>query len=367
MSESVRTLPGARWRCCSTSACCRVHQLGPVSEEVVQDLRQRGVEQDWPSAADGWVDRRPGPGGTSGWFLRHGADGACVFLRPDRLCAIHALYGEEAKPAFCREFPFALSRDPRGLSAVVRPACAGLHEAMLDGEPVQDQALGAARLPRHAPIPVFEPARVEVLPGVHLELDPWLDTEPELVALVAQAPAQPEAAVAAVRRDLARRTLSTLPVPDPARYTLAASAVLEALRMMLGHVLRQSEGAPTYQVDFVRQVHDAVVAAREAEGSAVLDEGALDYTRLLLRTELHGRRWQGSGSVHAGLGLWLAGVALVRRARADAGPVSVADFAAMHTPFVRLSAHPAVASVLRRARPALVDLFLHACTDGVAG
>ena len=34
------------------------------------------------------------------------------------VCAIHALYGEASKPAFCREFPFSLTRDPRGLTAV---------------------------------------------------------------------------------------------------------------------------------------------------------------------------------------------------------------------------------------------------------
>ncbi len=367
MSDAVRTLPDARWRCCSTSACCRVHQLGPVSDEVVQGLRERGVEQDWPPSAEGWVDRRPGPAGTSGWFFRHGPDGACVFLRPDRLCAIHGLYGEAAKPAFCREFPFALSRDPGGLSAVVRPACAGLHEAMLHGQPVQEQAQVVATLPRHAPIPTFAPARVEVLPGAHLALDAWLEAEPELVSLVAQGPAQPEAAVEAVRRDLARRALCSLPVPQPQRYALAGSAVLEALRMMLGHVLAQSQGAPPYQVDFVRQVHDSVGAALESEGGAPLDHSALAYTRLLLRTELHGRRWQASGSVHAGLGGWLAGVELVRRSHQGEGPVTAASFAAVHTPFVRLSAHPALASVLRRARPALVDLFLHACADGPAG
>ena len=43
-----------------------------------------------------------------GWALNKRADGACVFLDDDNRCRIHTAFGEAAKPAACRLFPFSL-------------------------------------------------------------------------------------------------------------------------------------------------------------------------------------------------------------------------------------------------------------------
>src|SRR6188768_3764626 len=138
----IRTPKDARWSCRSCGDCCRGFEFGPVEPAIIAGLEARDVAAHWAPAAEApWYERRPAPDGTTALFLTH-RDGHCVFLRDDALCAVHALWGAEAKPAFCREYPFHVVEDPEGIVVIARSDCGGFHESFVDGEPVADQVEG---------------------------------------------------------------------------------------------------------------------------------------------------------------------------------------------------------------------------------
>lgn len=55
--------------------------------------------------------------------LNHAPDGACAFLRPDGLCAVHAEHGEATKPLACRVYPYALHPTRKGVTVSLRFSC----------------------------------------------------------------------------------------------------------------------------------------------------------------------------------------------------------------------------------------------------
>ncbi len=55
--------------------------------------------------------------------LNHAADGACAFLRPDGLCAVHKEFGELTKPLACRVYPYALHPSRKGVTVSLRFSC----------------------------------------------------------------------------------------------------------------------------------------------------------------------------------------------------------------------------------------------------
>jgi len=57
------------------------------------------------------------------FVLNHKANGDCVFLREDNLCAIHAEFGFTEKPLSCQLFPFTLEPEGDGLRVSVRFDC----------------------------------------------------------------------------------------------------------------------------------------------------------------------------------------------------------------------------------------------------
>ncbi len=97
---------GQRWSCHNCSGCCRQHEI-----EITPAEKARIEAQDWPRSGEippGQPLFEPLGGSRSGRFrLAHQPDGACVFLRPDGLCRIHARFGEQAKPLACRVYPYA--------------------------------------------------------------------------------------------------------------------------------------------------------------------------------------------------------------------------------------------------------------------
>lgn len=96
------TRPGARFTCHGDGLCCTdVHRLGPISAREAHELAKSH------------------PGTTTrlrGQRLLRLSDahrpGACVFLKADGRCEVHA---EPVRPATCRRFPFLLARTPHGL------------------------------------------------------------------------------------------------------------------------------------------------------------------------------------------------------------------------------------------------------------
>ena len=122
----VTTLPGARFDCQGSGGCCRGFSYGPVPEETLENLRRLDAGSLVPGlGGEPFYERVPVDGGEV-WALRT-RNGACVFLDDDARCRIHAAFGPEVKPWFCRAFPFALVAGPEGLRLCIRPECAGRH------------------------------------------------------------------------------------------------------------------------------------------------------------------------------------------------------------------------------------------------
>lgn len=344
----MRTLPGVRWSCQGCGSCCTDFRLGPVEPEVVADLEARGAG----ALADGpWVRREPGPDGVEGWFLRH-VDGHCVFLLPDRRCAVHAAWGAEAKPGFCREFPYRRLKDPLGEILLIRPECAGFHAALADGVPLADQVDAAAALPALRSPPMFAPAQVAVLPGAGPGLDDWMALEAALLRRwEAQDPegdpAENARALAAAAVDAVGRTLL------PGRRELAAEAVREALRMVAAAAVAQETAATEdWQRGLVRAVQRVLVAS---DAPRALAPEARRYLHTLLGQAVLGKHVASSGSFVAAMGRFVFEVELVRAAPGS-GPCTSAEASAVLVPFLRFADNPMVLAMLRRATPALVEL-----------
>ncbi len=64
-------------------------------------------------------------------------DGNCQFLSPDNRCQIHLQYGEEAKPAMCRLFPYTFTPTPGGVYASASFASTGV--LYNSGSPLTEQ------------------------------------------------------------------------------------------------------------------------------------------------------------------------------------------------------------------------------------
>jgi len=110
-TEVFLVRPGARFVCHADGVCCSdVHVLGPVTENELVPLRRLHNE---PARFEPLVD---------GLGLRT-VNGACVFMREDRLCRVHAELGAAAKPATCRRYPFNLVATPMGLRVATPHRC----------------------------------------------------------------------------------------------------------------------------------------------------------------------------------------------------------------------------------------------------
>jgi Fe-S-cluster containining protein len=359
---NLRTPTDARWDCHGCGDCCRGYELGPVEPGIIQALVERDVAAAWaPAAAAPWFTTRQGPDGREGLFLAY-RDGACVFLRPDNLCAIHGLYGAEAKPGFCREYPFHVLDDPSGTAVVVRASCSSLHRGVDAGTPVADQAATVDALPRAYTRRRFAPQAVPVLPDVGLPLADWMAHEARLLALLDDPTLEPEVAVARLRAVLFTLAQRPLGDADARRARLATGAVVEALRRLMGRAAADPDPrAEAHRVAFAHTAHALLERAQAHHGSPrpLTDDGRR-YLLGLLRSFLLAKSWASVGSVADGLGAFLVQVAVVRTAAPGDGPIDANAASQVIIPWTRMIENPAITGVFRLARPALWDAFLFA-------
>jgi Fe-S-cluster containining protein len=357
---NLRTTTDARWDCHGCGDCCRGYELGPVEPDIIQALVERDVAAAWaPAAGAPWFTTRTGPEGREGLFLAY-RDGTCVFLRPDNLCAIHGLYGADAKPGFCREYPFHVLDDPAGTAVVVRASCSSLHRAVDGGTPVADQAATVDALPRAYPRRRFAPETVPILPDVGLPLADWMAHEGRLLALLDDPTPEPESAVARIRAVLFTLAQRPLGEVDARRARLATGAVVEALRRLMGRAAADPDPrAEAHRVAFAQTAHALLERAQAHHGSPrpLTDDGRR-YLLGLLRSFLIAKSWASVGSVADGLGAFLVQTAVVRTAAPGDGPIDANAASQVIIPWTRMIENPAITGVFRLARPALWDAFV---------
>jgi len=336
-----------------------------VEQQTIRGLEQANIASLWaPAAAGPWFYERLGPDGRAHAFLAQVDGGRCVFLRDDGLCAVHALLGPQAKPGFCREFPYNLMEDPDGLVAVIRPDCGGFFESFADGEVLTDDDVAHVEaLPRVIPRQRWAPSRVEVLPGHHVEVETWLAWEPAIQRCVSAA-REPGLLVAELRAELARRCDADLPEPVRQVEVAASRAMFAALHAVLSRVLSSDGGAP-HQVAFTRARFAQLEAGIQVVGDSLplLHPQSEAFVALNLRSFLLSKQFAAWGSVADGVGCFLLGV---RLAQLTAGASTPEAFAAAWTPWHRFTSIGMITQLLRRAGPALRDLFLHTGAVDVA-
>ncbi len=357
--SQVRTLPDARWDCRACGHCCRAFELGPIEPDSLAALEAADPASFWPPAARRpWRELRGIPGHGEQAFLAR-VEGACIFLGEDGHCAIHAQLGEVAKPAFCREFPLLLVQERAGFSAVIRPTCAGLHASRIDGEPIGQRAQALPALPRIYPIPRFEPERVEILPGLGLDLDGWERSEPAVLALLDAPHEPPRQTVAQLRDALARAVGRSLPPADEHRYRRAVHTTLELLGSALQPLDQPDSTDPRARLP--GQATGWLRAAL-AQEPGPLSPTARAWLNQILRSEVLGKGFHRRGGLPRALGLLLAEVHMARAAlaRDDGAALDAAALSGVLTPWWNLAAHGAVVQALRLAAPTLQEIFLNA-------
>ncbi len=127
-------LPGEGMRCSGAGTCC--HLYGTVMLFPHEARRVQTLLPEWrvgTVAPARWFT--PVRGSEPGPVLAAIAnDGACGFLQPDGLCAVHRVGGATAKPGGCQSFPRIFVDDGLAVHVSAKPEC----PCMLDprgGEP----------------------------------------------------------------------------------------------------------------------------------------------------------------------------------------------------------------------------------------
>jgi Fe-S-cluster containining protein len=344
-----------RWSCHACAKCCSSGlELGPVEPDVITQLLDSDIRQQWGPAAHGFHETRTGEDGSAYHVLRQN-DGRCVFLRDDDLCAVHALLGPDAKPGFCREFPYLFVDDPKGTVAVIRPACGSFPKSFLDGDKVGPDLDAIASVRRATPRYTWSPDSVQILPGLAVSTGNWLALEDPVLDGIAQNPEPPSMSVARIREALVSVTGRSLPPASPARYEQALSAILHAFVALLTEVVEQDTGGQPHQTRFVQASLERMKLAQQRT-PAPWDETSIAYLNLCLRSQLLSKGFSAWGGLPEGLGVFLVGAEVAWRA----GDGTVESLGEHLAEWIRLRDHRMGSALLRRAAEATRDLFLHA-------
>ena len=346
---------GLRWQCNGCAKCCSSGlAIGPVEPDVVQGLQQRNIEEQWPRAREGWFNEQQAPDGSTQYFFRL-RDGRCVFLREDNLCAIHALLGPEAKPGFCREFPYHFVQDAHGISAVIRPACGSFFEGFQRDDEVGPELARVHALPRVVPHRRWSPAHAVVLPGKAVAAESWLRVEEALLERLAERDEPPTESVAYVRHTLCAILDVSLPPAVTQHYEGALDALLTVLARVLEEQRNTSRGyAPDHRRRFLEQSLERIQSAG-ANGAAPWDHEEQAYANMLLRSFLLSKGFANWGGLPEGLGVFLMGLEIAHRASVD----EKTSFGEHLAEWVRLRDNQMIRALLLRASSATRDLFLH--------
>lgn len=124
---------GFRYDCGSCTKCCRSQWTVHVGPQAYEEI-----------SASPLCARLTAENGEAPVFLTDdGAHarvnaGGCIFLRADRLCAVHKEIGLRAKPLGCREFPFLPVRTPEGVMVGLSFYCSAVQAN--HGRPVEAHA-----------------------------------------------------------------------------------------------------------------------------------------------------------------------------------------------------------------------------------
>lgn len=142
----LRPIPGRRFGCTMCGSCCGGHNVGPVSEAILDGLDAHLDALEPAIRAARKIDKDlffvlPGDRATPGRdVMCQASNGSCVFLDERGLCRIHAKVGGDAKPLPCRIFPWELVLTPTGVRVAVQRECRDFLAATSEAQPLVSDA-----------------------------------------------------------------------------------------------------------------------------------------------------------------------------------------------------------------------------------
>lgn len=118
------------------------------------------------------------------YSLEKRSDGRCEFLSEENRCLLHQHFGEDAKPAMCRLFPYTFTDTPSGVYASVSFASSG---ALLNfGRPLSDQTELLEKqwrlFQQLFPTLKLDWSQIQLADGVPLSWPKYLDIESKILA-----------------------------------------------------------------------------------------------------------------------------------------------------------------------------------------
>jgi len=331
-----------------------------VETEVINNLLETEVSSWWaPAAERAWYQLREVPGTQPTHFFTS-VDGHCIFLRDDGLCAIHAKYGEEKKPGFCREFPYHIVEENQGPVGVIRAECEGWHLSFLDGPAINDMLEEIRTLPRVVPHRNFKGSTVLLFPRSAISLEHWEHFEAEFLRCLEERPRGIEGDLHELRHIVCTLARLDLPKPQQSAYLTLIGELLTPLARTLEAVLALPHGDP-HQVAFTRASLDRIqttLAHLETHTLPNPKPNEPEYFNQVLQNWLLGKRFLEVGPVSAGLGSFALGTVV---ARCCAAPSPDLEALATHyAGWLRFTGIPVVQRTLYSSLPALHQLFLSA-------
>ncbi len=137
-AADAHVVPGSRFACQGSGACCQNYALGPLTAADRRAIDSLDVESQFPDLGPGpYYEERPSDDGES-WYLKQRGE-RCIFLRPDHRCGIHAAFGGEKKPGLCRIYPLTWSRTVDGLMIYDGGECASFAASARSGPSLQHE------------------------------------------------------------------------------------------------------------------------------------------------------------------------------------------------------------------------------------
>ncbi len=164
---SIVALGPVRHACHACGSCCTGWRVKVAANEVERIERHAASLDVETPLVDG--------------MLRT-VDGACVFLGADRLCRIHAAFGENEKPVVCRAFPRLAVRTEQHVRAGADPGCSSTWQTFRDGPELEFPEF-TTRREQHLPAELIadEHSLIELARTPHMTLA-------QLAGIVAEQP-----------------------------------------------------------------------------------------------------------------------------------------------------------------------------------
>lgn len=125
---TMHLLSSLRHECRACGHCCHGHRVSLQDDEEIKLIEEHGVALNVEEPVVDGAMRT--------------VDGHCAFLdKSDNLCRIHKVFGMEAKPFVCQQYPLRVSITEHGWRAGIDPGCTNNWASWRTGAPAKLEAL----------------------------------------------------------------------------------------------------------------------------------------------------------------------------------------------------------------------------------